>query len=141
MIGDVYVKATSYLDALVYSNAGADVYLYFYDTDGLGDTIAGVKSCCGLGHAKELIYTWGATENEPIFPYLTAGQASPTAWELEFTSVLGSDIDRMTSIGQQDIQKFPFYTIYRNDDQGNGLVFNFRLATMNKTCQIRLDLS
>ena len=53
IVGDVYVKASSYLDALVYSNAGADVYLYFYDTDGLGDTIAGIQSCCGLGHAKD----------------------------------------------------------------------------------------
>ena len=121
MVGDVYVKATSYLDALTYSNAGADVYLYFYDTDGLGDTIAGVQSCCGLGHAKELIYTWAATDNQPIFPFLTAGQESPTAWELEFTSLLGSDIDQMTSTGRLDTQKFPFYTIYRNDDQGIGI--------------------
>ena len=71
MAGDNWIKFSSYLDAAVYSKAGAEVFLYFYDVDGLGDFIANTKdSCCGLGHAKELLYTWGTAYNQYIFSFM-----------------------------------------------------------------------
>jgi len=44
-----------------------NVYMYYMDVDGGIDVTLGYqKSCCGTGHAKELYYTFGATENQVI---------------------------------------------------------------------------
>ena len=125
MAGDNWIKFSSYLDASSYARAGAEVFLYFYDVDGLGDFIAETKeSCCGLGHAKELVYTWGTTYNDAVFPYMSMGQSEPKKWELEFTKILNDDIDRMVSTGRQDIEAFPNYIVYQ--DSGESVAKNAR---------------
>ena len=130
MAGDNWIKFSSYLDAAVYSKAGAEVFLYFYDVDGLGDFIADTKdSCCGLGHAKELLYTWGTTYNEYIFPFMAMGQREPKQWELDFTKILNDDIDRMVSTGRQDIEAFPNYNVYQ--DRRNSIVSTARDDNLN----------
>jgi len=120
MVGDNVLKFSSYLDALVYSKAGAEVFLYFYDVDGLGDPTANTKESRGLGHAKELVYTWGTSYNQYLFPYLSMGQKEPKQWELDFTKILNDDIDRMVSTGRQDIETFPKYTVYQ--DRSNSVI-------------------
>ena len=58
MVGDVIFKYAAWLDATKFAAAGADVYLYHFDLDGRGDVFINGSSCCGLGHAKELTYTY-----------------------------------------------------------------------------------
>ena len=58
MAGDVIFKYAAWLDATKYTDAGANVYLYHFDLDGRGDLSLGTISCCGLGHAKELLYRY-----------------------------------------------------------------------------------
>ena len=131
MAGDNWIKFSSYLDAAAYSRAGAEVFLYFYDVDGLGDFIAETKeACCGLGHAKELLYTWGTTYNEAVFPYLAMGQSEPKEWELDFTKILNDDIDRMVSTGRQDTEAFPNYRVYQ--DRRNRVITTERDDNLNE---------
>jgi len=56
IVGDIIFKYPAWLDAKVFSNAGANVYLYHLDLDGRGDWLVNGTTCCGLGHGKELIY-------------------------------------------------------------------------------------
>ena len=59
IVGDIIFKYPAWLDAKVFSNVGADVYLYHLDLDGRGDWLVNGTACCGLGHGKELIYRQG----------------------------------------------------------------------------------
>ena len=56
IVGDITFKYPAWLDALFFTNVGADVYLYFLDLDGRGDWLVNGTTCWGLGHGKELIY-------------------------------------------------------------------------------------
>lgn len=48
-----------------------NVYLYYMDFDGMTDVVQMYQhSCCGVGHGKELYYTFGVTRNQVSYQLL-----------------------------------------------------------------------
>lgn len=100
IIGDVIFKYPAWLDAKIFSNVGADVYLYHLDLDGRGDWLVNGTTCCGLGHGKELLYSFGVTKSETNMLAFTGGfNSKPDQWESKATKFFGEELSSFIKTG------------------------------------------
>lgn len=105
--GDYYFLIPAMQEVDAYAKAGHEnVYLYYMDFDGMTDVVQMYQhSCCGVGHGKELYYTFGVTRNQTMFAALT-GQSytglsfSPENWEMELTQYLDEEWSLIVNMGK-----------------------------------------
>jgi len=87
--GDLLLREPSYEEALAYSEAGAAVYAFYFDTDSTLDLMnPGEPSCCGVGHATDLLYTFG----------VDLGSATES-WERSLINYIGNHFESIIKDG------------------------------------------
>ena len=67
MTGDFTFRFPAQEEANAYANAGADVYVLYYDMDNVIDILTWEMSCCGVPHGSELIYVFNWIDTESIY--------------------------------------------------------------------------
>ena len=57
--GDTFFRLPAKQEMEIYRNAGADVYMAYFDMNTKFDLLTETTSCCGVGHGNDLLYLFG----------------------------------------------------------------------------------
>lgn len=90
LIGDVTLRVDMVDEAKYYADAGAAVYVGYFDMSGSFDFFANDFSCCGVAHAAELGYTVAMS---PGFKELFRD------WEVDLVNVLSKEYSSIIKTG------------------------------------------
>ncbi len=94
--GDSEFRRPAWEEAKSYANAGATVYMLYFDTDTEFDIVNGQRSCCGVAHAAEILYTFGYLRNWGF-----GGNVGGKGWEMDLTTYIMSHFTSIVNNGEQ----------------------------------------
>ena len=141
-LGDNAFRYSTVMDAMKYSAAGVETYLYYFDFDTVDvfDPDVPADQLPGLPHAAELYYTFGAYKNPASRQFSNMGDIKN--WEYEIGNYLGQKFNDFINSDEPIWENFSSneaFLVLQHDDNNALASIQYGTADTIKSQQVPLS--